>query len=217
MLSECQRIVTREGVIFGPGKVKDYAKRASTDGFLNSADCQYVPPLKNLGMTIEHLLVDGILFPDKQRKKLYLGCVKGWNLNDFLEQSTWPRDSSAASSVRFGMPVLQSEEDIDEDEVMVSAPPLRNQDERYSQSTPSSGVAGGDQAKRPPGSLKNPFVHEFLGVRGLDDVIISQNADAVLFLSAKFCKTCKTLNLQYTRMARLAQDKSNVKFTKAGT
>ena len=216
LLSESQRIISKEGVIFGPGKVKEYAGTSSTQSFLDSSDCQPVPPLRGLGTTIEFLLANGILFPDTQRKKLYQGLVKGWNLNDFLEQSTWPRDSSGASSVRFGMPVLQSEEDMDDSVPLISAPPLRKRGKAYVPSTSSDDDVGGEGQSPSRGSAdENPYVEEFEGVRGLNEKIVSQNSDAILFLSARFCKTCKTLNPQYTRMARLAKDKSVVRFMKA--
>jgi thiol-disulfide isomerase/thioredoxin len=76
-------------------------------------------------------------------------------------------------------------------------------------------AVGGLQIFCPP-AQDNPFVLNIVGVYGLTTEVVDKELDSVIFLSARFCKTCKTINPLYTRMARLSQESSSpVKFVKA--
>lgn len=202
-LTECQNIVGKEGVFGGPGKADGYTKRVSEPGFVTNPDCQSIPPPVDIGSSMERLLKKGVIFSEQQRKKFYAksDIVRGWSLADFWENTRWPRDASGAD-VRFGLPTI---DDDDEDVPLLSEPPPKNFERiavgRLLRKESLSDVDDGEEAPTPV--QENPHVYQISGVSGLKSEIIDQNKDSILFLSAKFCKTCKSLNPKYTRMARL--------------
>lgn len=171
--------------MFGPGKAKDYMKK------LNKNMAQPIPPLKQLGPTIETLLQEGVLFTDKQYQQLHPGqsLVKGWTLPDFWEQTTWPRDSNGIN-VRFGLPVVDEDEDELEDEeeedYMVSAPPLRRTQKQYMETAPPMDADNDSGLSEDPESPPNPYVQNVVGVRGLQREIVDTKRDGVVFLSARW-------------------------------
>jgi thiol-disulfide isomerase/thioredoxin len=63
----------------------------------------------------------------------------------------------------------------------------------------------------------NPYVLNVLGVEGMQSEIVDGEMDCIMFMSAKFCKTCRSINPMYTRMARLNQESENpvISFVKA--
>ena len=206
--------------MFGPGKVDEYIKRLENPTFVHGPDCQPILPPTHVGKTIQTLLEKGILFTSNQRKKWSpkSDIVRGWNMADFWEQTTWPRDSSGGGNTRFGFPVKESFEDLEAmGAVRVLAPPskrpLQRQyvpstpliDREPSTSSPTSPEEVGEHQQLPT-QQKNPFVKDIAGVRGMQQDIMNAQLDCLLFLSAKFCKTCKSINPLYTRMARLAME-----------
>lgn len=209
-MTQSQRIIRENGVMFGPGKADDYAKKLEAGSFLKSPDVQSMPPLEDLGSTVQSLLDKGIVFTEQQRKKMYSKSklVKGWSLSDFWEQSTWPRDSNGGANTRFGLPT-NDDPDLDDVDMILEAPLRRLDNRKY---VPDNM----DPAATAAAAQKNPYVKDIIGVRGLEDDIMAQKQDCLIFLSAKFCKTCKTLNPQFTRMARYGKEQdSSVGFFKA--
>ena len=192
--STCQKLIGEQGIIFGPGKVNDYVKKLNP----SSTDCQSILPPTNLGKTITSLFDKGVVFkPEKATSKDPV-FVRNWSLSEFWEHSSWPRDSSGMN-VRYGLPVIDEDED-DEDSInMVAAPPTRSSSRVSSKSKLEEIEALKKQRASQP---TNPYVKDIIGVQGVEEDIIESKQNSVLFLSAKWCKTCKSLNPQYTRLAR---------------
>ena len=213
-MTHCQSIVAKEGILGGPRQADEHAKRVGQPSFVtNNPDCQPVVPWSNLGSTIERMLDAGVIFSSKARDKLYQKseCVRGWNLGDFWEQSTWPRDSSGNGQVRFGLPVVE-DSNLDEERMLSEPPPRPGAGRRrlstYEQFDFSAEEDELEEAPPPP-VQNNPFVHQVAGVQGVRSEIMEEELDCILFLSAKFCKTCRTIDPQYTRMARIANQQAN--------
>jgi thiol-disulfide isomerase/thioredoxin len=229
-LTHCQEIVAKQGIFGGPGKTEQYSQKVGNLSFLaSSSDCQPFPPPAALGKTLETLLGKDVVFTDEQRRKICSkksDAIRGWSLADFWETASWPRDSSGTGAVRFGLPVrddLSNEEHSGE--YMISESPYRQeqakavvQDEEYDE------VGAFDlQQPRKSSSPKNraiqnnPYVLNILGVEGMESEIVDTEMDCIVFLSAKFCKTCRTINPIFTRMARLNQEnaKNKISFVKA--
>jgi thiol-disulfide isomerase/thioredoxin len=208
--THCQSIIEKEGVFGGPGRADEYLKRLSNPSFLGNPDCQNISPPKDFGTTMTMIFEAGIVFSEKQRKKLHQksDIVKGWSLSDFWEHTTWPRDSNGNGNTRFGLPVLEDRDP--EDEPLISDNPRQFPRREFEESEPS------DMKIAPQPAQNNPYVLNVAGVYGMTTEIVDKELDSIMYLSAKFCKTCKSISPLYTRMARLAQEKSSsVKFVKA--
>jgi thiol-disulfide isomerase/thioredoxin len=68
----------------------------------------------------------------------------------------------------------------------------------------------------------NPFVKEITNIEDLQRDIVSSQRDCVLFLSASYCRTCRTIQPAFTRLARTtleetANDFDQLLFAKADT
>jgi thiol-disulfide isomerase/thioredoxin len=215
-LTHCQTIVTKEGILGGPGQTDKYAERiGGTASFLTSPDCQPIPPPAAIGTTMETMFQKGVVFAESKRKKLQQQksksvVLRGWSLSDFWEHTSWPRDSETTSR-RFGLPVVDIA-DV-EDEPMIAEAPDRRVGKKY---VAQAAAEPEDDLPVPPKPKQdNPFVHNVVGIQGMQTEIIDEELDCIMFLSAKFCKTCKQINPIYTRMARLAKDASpNIAFVK---
>jgi thiol-disulfide isomerase/thioredoxin len=123
-------------------------------------------------------------------------------MKDFWEHTTWPRD---VSGIRYGLPSteslaswIDSEDEVDEDAPMISAPPLRQ---------------GAYQAQEPEMleeeevQAGSPHVLLVDSVYTLQEKIINSETTCLLFLSAPFCRTCRYLKPLYQRMARETAEK----------
>jgi hypothetical protein len=194
-MTHCQSLVAKEGILGGPRQADEYSKRVGQQSFVaGNPECQPMVPWSNLGSTVESLLDAGILFSGKARDQLYQKSksVRGWNLGDFWEHSTWPRDSSGSAQIRFGLPVVD-DPNLD-DERMIAEAPLRPGTgvKRASSSYEAFDFSNKDDylEDAPPTPVQeNPFVHQVAGVQGVRTEIIDEQSDCILFLSAKFCKT----------------------------
>jgi hypothetical protein len=176
----------------------------------------------------------GVVAPDSDKKgssgtKDGGILVRDWSLPDYWELVTWPRDSAGGANVRYGFPVpddlslvfedgadgsensnyvAADKDDNDSTEVedMISAPPLRGGRTEEETMQPS---------ETPEGS--NPYILNVVGVQGLQKHVIESERDCLLFLSAPFCRTCRYLQPQYQRMARMGTEEWDgaVTFAKA--
>ena len=124
-------------------------------------------------------------------------------MQDFWEQLSWPRDSESGN-VRFGFLVVEDldslveEEDEEEEGRMISAPPKL--------------VAGTVVPKIAPDEFAgkhNPYVMDIKGLKDLNRQILDPKKDCVLFLSTAYCRTCRYLAPQYTKLARSNADAGN--------
>ena len=224
-----QELVANEGIFGGPGKTDKYSQKVGNLSFLaQSRDSQPLPPPKSIGNTLEKLLGNGVLFPENKRRKIAAkksSAIRGWTLGDFWESTSWPRDSSGTGTVRYGLPVREDLSDTEEDEFVISEAPYRPEQARAvtrDHDIDEIGDFGLKEAKKSSSTQNraiqnNPYVLNVLGVEGLRSEIVENEMDAIMFMSAKFCKTCRTINPMYTRMARLNQENesTNISFVKA--
>jgi len=178
-----------------------------SDGSSSNFDTRYIVSPKKFGSgTVEPLLHKGILSPSESKRSDV--SFRGWSLEDYWEHISWPRDS-VDGVTRFGLPVVEDLEFLNQelaDEEMIKAAQARSEE---SESPPSS--------THEEENGKNPFVHDIHGFEGLQKDILFPGKDCILFLTAPFCKTCKSLSPQYTRIARQGKKKyeDHVTFAKA--
>lgn len=150
----------------------------------------------------------GILYI-QQTKKKDEPIIRGWSLKDFWEYTSWPKDARGSFNSRFGLPVIDDIESIVENYI------------KYDDVNDM--VVEKESVKKKNTFNGNSLVMDIVGMQGLHQNIISQNKNCVLFLSASYCRTCKVINPQYTRMARIAKQKTKnekkltVTFAKAET
>lgn len=202
-MTESQRLMESEGIFSGPKKADEHTQRIEKESFfMNSLDCEAIPPPSGLGTTMEHLIGRGILFGASTKKNMHQKSeiVRGWTLADFWEGATWPQDTAGTAQVRFGMPVLD-DEDLD----VIYSQKVAVEDANIAASRSEMLMNS-----EPPKPIQdNPFVYQVAGVHGVETEIMEKKLDCVLFLSAKFCRTCRTISPQYTRLARIAREEKN--------
>jgi thiol-disulfide isomerase/thioredoxin len=227
-LTYCQEVVANEGIFGGPGKAEQFSQKVGNLSYLRtSRDCWALQPPKSLGSTVESLMKSGIVFTENQRRKMCSkksDAVRGWSLADFWEATSWPRDSSGTGTVRYGFPVREEPRE-DEIERMISEAPYRQDQAKAVSKEEDYDEIGDFDLKEAKKSVSpknraiqnNPYVLNVLGVEGLQSEIVDTKMNCIMFMSAKFCKTCRTINPLYTRMARLNQenDDTKVSFVKA--
>ena len=177
-MTASQRIIRDDGVIFGPGKVKDHVRRLDK---VSTTATAIIPP-KGFGTTVQTLLEEGITYSWKSEGS---PLVRTWSLPEVWESTSWPRDSDSSSNVRFGFPVVDDLDVDDENE--------GDNDEDDFDEVDEVDVNGGFR----------PFITDITSIQDLSREVITQDKDCVLFLSAKYCRTCKTIAPAYTRMARI--------------
>mmetsp|Transcript_26388 Transcript_26388/g.61813 ORF Transcript_26388/g.61813 Transcript_26388/m.61813 type:complete len:610 (+) Transcript_26388:218-2047(+) len=233
-LTNSQDIVTSEGLFGGPGKADGYSEKVGNPSFLTrSRECQSITPPADIGSTLETLLKNGVILTEKQRKKACSkksDAIRGWSLADFWEQMSWPRDSSGSGTTRFGLPVREDLDDVDilKEDMISEAPYDPTQANRKGirdDDDDDIGEFGTSSSRITPSKnnraiQKNPFVLNIMDMDGFQSEIVQPKKSCVMFMSARFCKTCKTINPAYTRMARINQDGDNANhltFVKAET
>jgi hypothetical protein len=196
-MTQAQSIISKEGVFFGPGKVKNHFQEVQKLLDTRPTRFQYIVPPPSFGRTVETLLEKGILY--KNNKDFFESInnlmMRGWSLKDFMETSTWPSDSSGGGTrvVRFGLPVVEEVEEF----TMIAEPPSFSEMESRDAE---------EEAER---DEQNPFVQRIVGERGLFETVVMEKRDCVLFLSATFCRTCKSLNPRFTSLARTSMEKND--------
>jgi hypothetical protein len=171
---------------------------------MESSPYKIVPPI-GFGATVATLLKAGATLTLPIQDKIFL---RGYDLQRYWESTTWPRDSAGGANVRYGLPVIDEVDSLDEGQVMIAEPPERMSPKFYGDTDE------GEDMEPAPG-LSNPFILKIKGVEGLQTEVISKQLDCLLFLSAPFCRTCRYLTPQYQRMARIGTEQSTVIFAKA--
>jgi len=202
-MSKSQKIVLEDGILFGRTTAEKHTQQAELS---NKNSMRSIVPPKQFGaLTLQKLLDGGVIFKNKKKS----AWIQSWSLKDFWEYTSWPRDSTAGANVRYGLPIVE-ELDVVVDE---NGAPRSSSKKEEMISAPSKRIPGATPA--PPKDefegQKNPYI---LGIEGLDElenVILSQEKDCILFLSASYCRQCKYLKPQYTRLAReMSEGKSDV-------
>jgi hypothetical protein len=225
-LTHSQDIVVSEGIFWGPRKADNYSEKIGNPAFLTkSRDSEAVIPPKAIGSTLETLMENGVILTEKQRNKACSeksDAIRGWSLSDFWEQTSWPRDSAGSGTTRFGLPVRENPDEIEDEDLK---PNRRvNRDEYFYNDIgnfdPSSiSASSSSNAKNRP-IENNPYVSTIMDIGGFQSEIVDNEKNCIMFMSARFCKTCKTINPAYTRMARINHENgktSNYSFLKAET
>ncbi|KAL7540152.1 hypothetical protein ACHAWF_006608 [Thalassiosira exigua] len=187
-LTEAQQIVKNDGVFFGPGKANSYLQSIS------SKSCTPLVPSLGFGpTTLQILFENNILYCGKNNQPT---AVRGWTIEDFWEETSWPRDSSG-TGVRFGLPVME-EEDLDE--------LFRVEQTQMQRRRTRIGSEGGMDDKEVQTQTrvdeKNPFVTQIVGVDGLAENIVTRQRSGVIFVAMRSCRTCKRINTIFTKLAR---------------
>ena len=207
--SRAQRMVRDNGLIFGPGKAKKYEnalKNVLTDGKLKSALTEIVPPPDYASRVLAPLFESNFLYKTPgtfQATKDMI--IRTWSVKDFWECSTWPREVEGAFT-RFGLPEGRSVEQVydeneEEDDEDVTEELSKEITSSKTKSKQKPAPKGTDSSTR-----NNPFILDIDGVDDLESTIMNQKQDALIFLSAPFCRTCRFLYPRYARMARMGKD-----------
>jgi len=186
-----QQIIKDEGVLFGPGKANSLAKSLES---MSPSKCTQLIPSSGFGpRTLTTLFQNGVVFPSKNDKSV---VARGWSMKDFWTYTSWPRDSSD-SGLRFGLPALDDEKDLDEefrrDQLNIENLVIEDQDGEEDLD---------DVEEEKESQQENPYVTKIRGVEGLAENIISKRRDGVVFVAMRSCRTCKSLDSPFTRLAR---------------
>uniref|UniRef100_A0A7S4IKN4 Thioredoxin domain-containing protein n=1 Tax=Odontella aurita TaxID=265563 RepID=A0A7S4IKN4_9STRA len=193
-LTRSQKTIRDKGVLFGPGAANKYAGevgRGIPKLGSPSKSKKYRPliPPPNFGpSTVQTLLEKGVLYKGGGGGKDG-PVVRTWTLPDFWEHASWPRDSTGDGDVRYGLPVRSEAE-------------LEREEEEGRELASKARRTVGVTRKQKKEVESNPHVLEIEGLGELNDHILTKEADALLFLSAPWCRTCRTLKPKYNRMAR---------------
>ena len=202
-LTHSQQIIKNDGVLFGPGKANTYVKSMES---ISSNKCQNLIPSPGFGpSTLQILLENNIIFSAKNTKPT---AVRGWELKDFWEETSWPRDNSG-TGVRFGLPVPE-DEDLDE-KFRIEQLQLRNRRTRVGS---EGGMDDEEEQVQSTVDNQNPYVAQIVGVEGLAETIISKRRSCVVFVAMRSCRTCKSINTVFTKIAR-ERDGGELMFAKA--
>ena len=198
-LTQSQQIIKNDGVIFGPGKANSHVKSMES---IPSKQCMSIIPPVGFGpSTLQVLLENNIIFSSKNTKPI---AVRGWELKDFWEETSWPRDSSG-TGVRYGLPVVE-EEDLDE---LFRIQQMELQRRKRTRVGTEGGMDEKEVQKQTKVDERNPYVTQIVGVEGLAETIISKQQTGVVFVAMKSCRTCKGINPIFTKLARDQQKKSS--------
>jgi len=201
-LSKSQSILREEGILFGRSKADKHTQQLELS-LTNSVGRSIIPPRQFGPLTLQKLLDGGIIFKNKKNKSAT--WIQTFSFGDFWEYTSWPRDTSGGANVRFGLPVVEELDVVTNrdgsseiDEKMINAPRER--------------IAG---TPVPPKDeyegQKNPYILAIDGLDQLENVVLSKEKDCILFLSATYCRQCKYLAPQYTRLAReMSEGESDV-------
>ena len=224
-MTQAQNIIYRDGVFFGPGKVKEHFANLQEKYKSRPAMFETIIPPASFGQTVQTLLENDIVY--KSSKEFLTGnknnvIARGWSLSDFMEVNMWPQNSAGGGtrSVRYGFPVLEEVED-DMLDAMISAPP-ETADQKFIAKDKWDEDIEREERKRDEVDQRNPYVRKIVGAKQLHEHIVKDEKDAVLFMSATWCRTCRSLNPKFTYMARQTSEKNEenskkILFAKADT
>ena len=209
--SKSQQIIRDKGILFGRDAAKQYVVDAATNSLIsanaNGGNVNIASP-KGFGVkTVQKLLDANVVYRPRDQKMTNKDVfVREWSLKDFWEFTSWPRDADGEGNTRYGLPVLETE-DFD----LVYAMSLA---EDEANAAVQNGDGNGDEESIPSlrrvapgltrGAADNPYVMDVNGVEGLNRQIVGPRKHAVVFCSATWCRTCRSLKPKYTKIAREA-------------
>jgi len=209
-LTESQKVVLKEGIIFARDPVLQYQKETEKSAptvIPDNGEYEFmnIPSPKNFNQALQKLLDEKIIFPtdsnengSHKNKKVF---VRGCSFPDYAEIEIWPSDASEGSTVRYGFPGAQ--------ELALEA---RVDDMMTDNAAP--------EKKAPKRVQRNPYVTTLDTLSDVRQYIVDEKKDAIIFFNAPYCKTCKSITPLYQRMARVSKDvkgDSDFLFAKAST
>ena len=215
--TKAEEIVGSEGLLWGPGKAKEYLK--SLDSKVRNAASSTLP-VTGLGALVEELLQAKLVAPVSSLETVASAdrsttWVRGWSLKGTWEANTWP---SNTDGTRYGFPTLDDDDDDEFDEYIVRRENLPSRVKSRSETAVQDQEAKrvGTRSQMQPSST-SPYVMSVYGTEGLEKDIVEPELDCILFMSAPFCRTCRKLQAPYARLARLnsEDEDSEVVFAKA--
>lgn len=215
-LTQSQRIVLKEGIIFARDPVLKYQKKIEKQSsFANKSDddddddSMSLPPPLDYNKILQRLFDTKTIFPTDRNEngshKKKKAFVRGCSFPDYAEIEIWPKDSTDGAEVRYGFPGI--------DELTLEAKVDK-----------MMGSVGSNGSSKKQSSSKqkvqyNPFVTEIETLRNLREEIVDEKKTAVLFVSAPYCKLCNNISTKYTRLARISEEEkeSDTKYFKASS
>jgi len=235
-MTHSQQLIKTEGIIFGPGKVNSYVKsttsntsKSNSNSNNDSNKCLNLIPSPGFGpSTLQVLLENNVIYYSNNKNEESISMRK-WEIQDFWEETSWPRDNSG-TGIRYGLPVLSDDDDEDEDEEDELDESFRNIDQPLSWAvkqqrqqklgTRVGSVGGMDEQEVQKQTIvdnTNPYVTQIVGIDGLATNIIYPRRNSVVFVAMRSCRTCKSINTMYTKLARDRDTKgdTNILFAKA--
>ena len=208
--SKSQQIIRDKGILFGRDVAKKYVVDAATNSLLigdASRSVNLLPPKGFGSRTVQKLLDAGVVYRPRDQKMTNKDVfVREWSLKDFWVFTSWPRDADGEGNTRYGLPVLDTE-DFD----LVYAMSLA--EDEANAAIANGGDSGDEESvptlrrvakSLPRGAADNPYVTDINGVEGLNRQIVGPRKHAVVFCSASWCRTCRSLKPKYTKIAREA-------------
>jgi len=238
-VTRSQQLVLEEGIFFARSPVLNYQKKveqnkkikdSSSAGSSNDGYFTLVPP-RNYGKTIQSLFDKNVIYPTDRnengshgRKNIF---VRGCSFPDYAEIEIWPRDTTDGAAVRFGFPGIQELTlEARMDKVIGTFDSASNQSANQSatkngegsvSSSSETSVQEGDDSNKKTQS--NPFMLEVESLADITQEIRNTKKDAVLFVSAPYCRLCRSIGPLYNRMARISREElnSDLQFAKVTT
>lgn len=232
-MTKSQEIVLEEGILFARepvlkyqkdiekvdeifGKVEktkdlDQQKKQEEQDMEMEQEERYtrLPVPMQYGKMIQKLLDSKVIFPtDRNENGSHKNkdvFVRGCSFPDYAEIEIWPADSTDGATVRYGFPAIgELTLETKLDKMMGSA--------KKKSSTKKKRA----KEKR---VQENPFVLEIDSLEDVKEEIVNCKKDAVLFVSAPYCKLCRSINPLFTRMARISKEEkqSDLLFAKASS
>jgi len=194
-------LVRDEGLLFGPKQVDAYLQEAAsivsgTPTVTSRIEPYYVSPPLGFGpATVQKLLNARVLYTQRQQTKTVIH--RGWSLKDFWELVSWPRDTSGGANQRFGFPIPDDVESLLSDEAVEE--PMKNV-------KPYENPSEMEEAPE----MSSSYVVPISSLDELDRAIVATKKTCLMFLSASYCRTCKSLTPQYNRLARQHVEQRNM-------
>jgi thiol-disulfide isomerase/thioredoxin len=191
------------GIFKGPGIVNEY--RREVEKFVNfqRKDEWGGAGVDWAGVQDVHgrLMKSGNIFDEK----IKAGTVNIWgsDVRDLLESTTWPRDSEGVN-VRYGFPpVVGFEDEDDDDEEDDDMEYSNNEEEEDSEEIGEGGEDTGEQDRMTKLRNSAAKVTAITNLQEVSSEIMETQSNAVLFLSAPWCKACKYMAPPYKRLSKL--------------
>lgn len=233
-MTHSQQLIITDGLLFGPGKVNSYVKSTMSytpqGNNMNSNKCLNLIPSPGFGpSTLQVLLENNVIYSSNNKSDREPILIRKWEIQDFWEETSWPRDNSG-TGVRYGLPVLSDDDDDDDEDEDKLDELLRNIDQPLSWAvkqqqqqqlgTRVGSVGGMDEQEVRKQTIvdnTNPYVTQIVGIDGLATQIIYPRRSSVVFVAMRSCRTCKSINTMYTKLARDRDTKgdTNILFAKA--